>query len=347
MFQKKTAPEGREKKTYEKPKMTRRQKITHVVLLAALLLIIGATWMTRLPRYYANLFIDNYDGSSSVLSEMKGLAHTDGDSALLLPLQISFDDWKQRTLRDDVTVTAPDGAVLRGGLYDAGSDVTVILLHSFDGSSAESDYLFAPFYAGKGYNILLPDNRAHGESGGTCVTYGRAEGGDVAAWVELLLERYGAEHQVILHGDTLGGSAALAGAAAVEADPALAGSVKFVVAESPSVNLYDSAVYLLRNQFRMPSPVALLCDHYAKKSLGQSMKAIDLAELTRGCDTPLLMLQGTEDAVVDPAAVAAFCEGYSGPSELFTAECAHGMVYASRTADCQSVLEGYIDAYIG
>ena len=326
-----------------RPRPTRRQRLTQILLLVLVVLILAGIWTFRVPKNYVNLFLDHYDGSTSVVSELKGLERSEEDQALLLPLEQSFDDWKETHLRDEVEVTAQDGAVLKGGLYDAKSDTTVILLHTFDGSSADSDYLFAGYYfSSKGYNILLPDSRDHGESGGDHVTYGLLEGQDVACWVRLLLERYGSNHQIILQGDTLGANAALAGAAAVEADPDLAGSVKFVVAESPIANLYDEAVYLMGNQFHLPGFLVALGDQFAKKSLGCSMKEVDLTELTQGCEVPLLVLQGTGDTIVDPSQVQAFCDGYQGPVETITADCGHGMVYPSRQADCEAALDQMI-----
>ena len=332
-----------DKRKEKNPPMSRRSRIISIVLLAGVLLIIAGIWAFRIPENYVHLFLNHYDGSTAVLSEMKGIERSEGEQASLLPLQQDFDDWKQTHLRDEVSVTAGDGTVLRGGFYDAGSGVTVILLHTFDGSSKESDYLFAPYYAARGYNLLLPDSRAHGESEGDRVTYGLLEGGDVAAWCAWLLERCGGEQQIILHGSTLGANAALAGAARMEQDPALAGHVRLVVAESPIVNLYDAADYLLGNQFHLPGPMVWLADQFAKDALdGQSMKTVDLTGMTQGCTVPLLMLQGSGDTIVNPEAAAAFCDGYAGESRLLTANCAHGMVYASDPEGCEAALDALL-----
>lgn len=330
----------------QRTKPTRRQRLVQILMLVLVVLILAGVWMFRMPKNYVNLFLDHYDGSTSVVSEMKGIEPSEAEQALLLPLQQQFDDWKETHLRDEVEVTAGDGAVLKGGLYDAKSDVTVILLHTFDGSSADSDYLLASYFAGKGFNVLLPDSRDHGESGGDHVTYGLLEGDDVASWIRMLLERYGEGHQVILQGDTLGANAALAGAAAAEADPALAGTVRFVVAESPIANLYDEAVYLMGHQFHLPGFMVALGDQFAKKSLGCSMKEVDLTEMTQTCQVPLLMLQGTGDTIVDPAQVQTFCDSYSGPVERITADCGHGMVYPVCQQECEEALDRMIQDYL-
>lgn len=328
------------------PKPTGAQRRNMLLLVLGCLVVITAVWAVRIPRSYVNIFLDHYRGSSAVVSDMKGVKRGDQEEAALLPHQQAFDNWKQTHLRDEAELTAADGALLRGGLYDAGADVTVVLLHSFDGSSAESDYLFTPYYASLGYNVLLPDSRCHGESGGGAVTYGLLEGDDTARWVRWLAERYGAEHRVILHGDTLGASAALAGAAVLARDPdfaELADCVRFVVAESPVINLYDSAAYLLGRQFKLPGLMLPICDLFAKGSLGgRSMRGVDLAGLTEDCTVPALVIQGSLDTVIDPAAVRAFCADYAGQATLLELESAHGMAYAEHTRACATALDEMI-----
>ena len=331
-------------------RLSKQEPVSHVrlkqaVLIAILVLIFLVIWLTRTAHNYVYVFLDHYEGTTSVLQEMKGIQRSESDSEALLPLQQAFDDWKQTHLRDDAEVTAPDSTTLRGGLYDAGADVTVILLHPFDGSSASSDYLLAPYYAAKGYNILLPDSRDHGESGGAHVTYGLTEGGDTAAWVRWLLERCGPDHKVILHGTDLGANAALAGAAQLQADPETRDAVLFVAAQSPIENLYDEAEYVLRGQYRVPSFIVRLSDRYARGSLGgKSMADVSLAELTDGCTVPVLVIRESEDTVIYPASAERFCGEYAGECTLLELPGRHGTGYALDTAGYEAALDAMIAA---
>src|SRR2546430_7508367 len=59
----------------------------------------------------------------------------------------------------------------------------------------------------KGYSVLLPDSRAHGESGGDLATYGITERQDVHLWAELLQQR--APGCVYLFGESMGAAIAL------------------------------------------------------------------------------------------------------------------------------------------
>ncbi len=330
------------------PESTSQTRLTKAVLIAVLVMIFVVIWVTRMAHNYVYVFLDHYEGTTSVLQEMKGMQRSEDELEALLPLQQAFDDWKQTHLRDRVSVTGADGAELRGGLYDAGSDITVVLLHSFDGSSTASDYLLAPYYAEKGYNILLPDSRDHGESGGEHVTYGLLEGSDTAAWVRWLCQRYGPDHKVILHGYDLGANAALAGAAELQRDPETAGTVAFVAAQSPIADLYDAAVHLLRGQLHAPKLLILLADHYGRESLGGlSTRDVSLADMTAGCTVPILVIRETEDALIDPTAADGFCGSYAGPHATLDLAGAHGMGYAGDSAAYEAALDAMIAACLG
>lgn len=344
MKKKQKTPNTNPAKPRKKPSKSQRRN--QIMLLVGVLIIIFAIWAVRLPKNYVNMFIGHYDGTTSIVQDLKGVKRTDEEKTQLLPLQTAFDDWKQTHLRDDVTITSQDGLTLSGGWYDAGGDVTVILLHSFDGSSSSSDYLFAPYYAEKGYNILLPDSRSHGDSEGQLVTYGQLEGQDTAEWMRWVLENCGSDQKIILQGQTLGANAALAGAAVAQQDEQLSQALAFVVAESPVVNLYDAGKYLLSKQFNLPGMMMPLTAMFARDQLGESMKNVDLAAMTEGSTVPALFLEGTQDTVIDPESVEQFAESYAGTSQLLTADCRYGMVYAVDQSEIEKTLDQMISAYV-
>ena len=84
----------------------------------------------------------------------------------------------------EVSVKAHDGALLRAWYVEPpnSNGNAVILLHGV-GDTRQGVAGFAPFMLDAGYSVLLPDSRAHGESGGGVVTYGVKESHDVHDWV--------------------------------------------------------------------------------------------------------------------------------------------------------------------
>ena len=85
----------------------------------------------------------------------------------------------------DVSIVAADRAVLRAWFVEppASNGKAVVLLHGITdnrlGVSGFGDHFLA-----HGYSVLLPDSRAHGESGGAIATYGILEREDVRRWVD-------------------------------------------------------------------------------------------------------------------------------------------------------------------
>lgn len=87
----------------------------------------------------------------------------------------------------DVSITTPDGVVLRGWLLrpaHANADAALLLHGLGDNRLGMSGY--ARLLLTHGYTVLLPDARAHGVSEGSVATYGLLERNDIRQWVEFL-----------------------------------------------------------------------------------------------------------------------------------------------------------------
>ena len=85
-----------------------------------------------------------------------------------------------------VALTASDNAVLQAWYFRAGPSTrnhghAVILLHGVSDSRL-GVVSIAPMFLSHGYSVLVPDARAHGESGGDVATYGVRERDDLRAW---------------------------------------------------------------------------------------------------------------------------------------------------------------------
>ena len=87
----------------------------------------------------------------------------------------------------EVSITAADGATLQAWSArpeDANGD-TVLLLHGLKGNRLEM-MNYADIFLAHGYSVLMPDSRAHGNSGGEIATYGMLERDDNHRWVTWL-----------------------------------------------------------------------------------------------------------------------------------------------------------------
>jgi fermentation-respiration switch protein FrsA (DUF1100 family) len=87
----------------------------------------------------------------------------------------------------EVSAHAKDGIILKAWYFDEASDSnkSVILFHGL-GDNRKGMIGYVQLFLRHGYNVLTPDWRAHGESGGDLATYGIKEKSDVTSWINWL-----------------------------------------------------------------------------------------------------------------------------------------------------------------
>lgn len=109
---------------------------------------------------------------------------------------------------ENVVIKTSDGLNLKGWYLqaDSYSKGTVIMFHGH-GSSRSGIITNAEFIKSLGWNILLLDTRAHGESDGNVCTIGVEEANDVKAAFEFV--QFKNEKNIVLYGVSLGASTIL------------------------------------------------------------------------------------------------------------------------------------------
>ncbi len=126
-----------------------------------------------------------------------------------------------------------DGLKLAGQYFDFGFDRCVIITA---GRTEGSVYgtVFASPYVEAGYNILVPDSRAHGFSEGKYVTMGYREHLDLLAWMEYANRKLSCR-EIVLHGVCVGAATSVYAATSDSAPEYL----KAVTVEGLFENFYE------------------------------------------------------------------------------------------------------------
>lgn len=201
----------------------------------------------------------------------------------------------------NVGITAADGITLNAWYVRPrnanGRDV--LLLHGVT-DNREGVAGFAPAFLDQGYGVLLPDSRAHGESGGTIATYGLLEADDIHRWVDWLYTRRKSKC-VYGFGESMGAALVLESLTAEDRFCA-------VVAESPFSSFrtvgYERAAFYLRapswvgsTLLRLPVDAGLV---YAKFRYGLDFDRDTPIEAVGHSNTPILLIHGTSDINILP-----------------------------------------------
>ena len=90
-----------------------------------------------------------------------------------------------------VEITADDTTPLRAWLFKAPRTRRVVILAHGISDNRSGMLKFAELFLKDGYSALLPDARAHGESGGSLASYGVREATDLRAWARWARQQYG------------------------------------------------------------------------------------------------------------------------------------------------------------
>lgn len=201
----------------------------------------------------------------------------------------------------DVSVAADDGVTLRGWFAQASpaSTATVMLLHGVtDNRLGMGGY--AELLLRNGYNVLMPDARAHGESGGDIASYGLREAPDVHAWVDWLEKAHPAACVYGL-GESMGAAILLQ-------------SLKYehrfcaVAAESSFSEFREGAFDRIGERFQQGSmlgrtllrPMIESAIAYSWLKFGLDFSEASPLRAVRDSTTPVLLVHGSRDVTIRP-----------------------------------------------
>ena len=235
-------------------------------------------------------------------------------------------EWLDTAERTEACVISDDGLRLKGDIFitDPDSSLWVIALHGYGYTGkrqAMYDYVLP--YAKRGYNILTPDLRAHGESEGSYVGMGWLDRKDIIKWIGLITER-DPSSRIVLYGVSMGGAAAM-----MTAGEDLPGNVKAVVEDCGYSSVWDifsdEAEYL----FHIPEfPLIYTASFFSKLRAGYDFKEASALTQIRKTRLPVFFIHGSKDNFVNTEMVRALFEACPSEKGIYEAEDAgHGEAY--------------------
>jgi uncharacterized protein len=202
---------------------------------------------------------------------------------------------------ENIQVEAQDGTILRAWYIrpenDNGRDV--LMLHGIT-DNREGVAGFAPMLLQQGYRVLLPDSRAHGESGGALATYGLLERDDIHRWVNWLYDR---ENSACVYGfgESMGASLVLESLAVEKRFCAVVADSAFSSFRAVAFDRVGYYVHLGRwfgqTIGRLPVEVGLI---YARWRYGLDLRDASPEKALAESSTPVLLIHGQADVNIRP-----------------------------------------------
>lgn len=276
-----------------------RRFITWFCALACLAAVIAAG---------AGLYIGNLAFERCMSASWDALLGIENHARDVAPIEEGEEEFNWR----EAVTEGRDGVPLRGTYIESRdhSHRTVILLHGlYHNRSMCLPYV--GMYRRLGYNVLLVDQRGHGESGGQ-TTWGICEADDIGQWVQWL-KRQDGSMTIGLHGISLGAAMALLYAGSDEGQ-----DTAFVVADSA----YGNIISLGREKIIAAGNDEVLWEYdmvlpFFQAAMwyhtGKVMADIEPAQAVRSIRCPVLFLHGQEDRLVPVETAWSLYEACSSP----------------------------------
>ena len=230
---------------------------------------------------------------------------------------------------EDVYITSRDGLKLHAYFYPADESKVVpgekpkfvVGIHGYRSYSRPEFGPYVDFYRSLGFNILLPDDRAHAPSEGDYIGFGVLDRLDCVDWTKYVVDRFGEDIDIMLHGVSMGAATVVS----ASGEPDLPGQVMGVVSDCGFSSARDILHFQLK-QMHAPADYLLpRIEKLAIKKAGFNFHEHTAVEQVKNSKVPMLFVQGALDDMV-PAYMAQ--ELYDAcPTEkrlMIVDEAAHG-----------------------
>lgn len=189
---------------------------------------------------------------------------------------------------------------------------TIIMAHGV-GCNRETMANFMKLYHDLGFNVLAPDDRAHGDSDGKYVSYGWKDRIDYKRWINMVLYKVGLDSEILMFGISMG-----AGIVTMLSGEKLPKQVKAMIADCGYTNVGDEFNYLLKERFHLPPyPFEPLVSAINWHRVGYRLHNASCTDALRKNTLPTLFIHGGSDIYVPSYMSCINYNASKGPKQLW------------------------------
>ena len=194
-------------------------------------------------------------------------------------------------------------------LNETPSNKWAIVVHGYTSEGLKMSSYAKNFY-NAGYNIIVPDLRAHGLSEGDYIGMGWDDRFDIISWINYVLNE-NSNSEIVLFGVSMGASTV-----AMTSGEELPSNVKAIIADCGYTSVWDEFSYQLDSLFSLPEfPVMNISSLVTQIRAGYSLKEASAIEQVKKSKTPILYVHGDKDDFVPTYMVDELYNATSSPKE--------------------------------
>ncbi|MBR5976846.1 MAG: alpha/beta hydrolase [Clostridia bacterium] len=288
------------------------------------------------------------------------LAERDGNLGGLMRMLLLFAEVDGDPMRENVsfcrslnpteyTIKNDKGNTLYGWLFknEKPTNRYMIFFHGYNISGLADGNRYIRLYHDLGFNCFVVDHVHQGKSEGKCVTFGEQESKDCIKWLHFMVNEFGKDIEIVIHGVSMGGATAILTAA----NPDLPENVKFVVDDCGYSSARAEFIHVLTS-FHIPRPIAKAIinneAHYYKLRYGYNLDNADPKSQAHKIKIPTLLMHGDDDVFVPHYMSEEIFAELTCPKEFHSFKGApHSGCQYLYPEEYTSYIKTYIDKYLG
>ncbi len=185
-----------------------------------------------------------------------------------------------------------DGSNLYARVLENKSHKWAVVIHGYGLDGSLMLYAAKRFYE-KGYNVLLPDLRAHGKSSGKYIGWGWNDREDISKWCRCITNRDG-DAKILLYGVSMGAAGVLCAVG-----DGLSDNVKCAISDCAFTSVKDIFYYRIRRMLHLPPALVMLwLRPWCSLKMGMSVSEASVVEQVKKSRIPLMFCHGDRDRFV-------------------------------------------------
>lgn len=216
--------------------------------------------------------------------------------------------FKNKAHKETWSQESTDHLALKADYINNHAKKTVIIAHGYMGSRQDMG-LYASLFYKLGYNVLLPDARGHGQSEGNYVGYGWPERKDYQLWIKQVLQKNGADSEIVLFGVSMGAATVM-----MTSGEQLPQQVKAVIEDCGYTTAKAELTYQQHQMFpKVPTVAAIpVTSLVTKARAGYFLGQADALQALKKSHLPTLFIHGTKDDFVPTGMVKQLYAAHRG-----------------------------------
>ena len=255
-------------------------------------------------------------------------------------------EWFYNYTFEEHELLSDKGERLRGYLISADkpSDIYVFGVHGYRGNGKREFCYMAKFYHDKGYNVFVVDHQAAGESEGKYITFGYEEHKNCMKWLGYVLDTFGRDIQIILHGVSMGSATAML----MTGDENLPDNIKFTVADCGYTSQWNQFAHNISGTGAIAPVLISFLNAYNKAILGFGFKDVSPIDAVKKAKIPMLFIHGEADDFVPCFMIHELYDACASEvkDKLVIPRAGHALSYVIDSAAYEAKVSEFTDRFI-